>query len=142
MNSDDPTPMEHGNGTADTGAIDAASAVRERVRNRASWCEQRGGRVGELTRDVSAAVCAVEDVRLRWVGHRVRAEIGVVVESTLGVVEAQAISIDGRHRLRHEVPQAGGGGRAQESRNHERHPPRDQVGDGSALEGVESRQNG
>ena len=49
-------------------------------------------------------VMAVEDVRLRWVGHRVRAEVGVVVDAMLGVVEAHAISIDAHHRLLHEVP--------------------------------------
>ncbi|MGZ4519326.1 MAG: cation diffusion facilitator family transporter, partial [Mycobacteriaceae bacterium] len=49
-------------------------------------------------------VVAVEDVRLRWVGHRVRAEVGVLVDATLGVVEAHAISTEAHHRLLHDVP--------------------------------------
>lgn len=49
-------------------------------------------------------VRAVEGVRLRWIGHRIRAEVGIVVDATLGVVDAHAISIDAHHRLLHEVP--------------------------------------
>lgn len=47
---------------------------------------------------------AVEGVRLRWVGHRVRAEAGVTVDPALGVVAAHAIAIDAYHQLLHEVP--------------------------------------
>ena len=46
----------------------------------------------------------VEDLRLRWIGHRVRAETGVVVDSRLGLVQAHAIANDAHHRLLHDVP--------------------------------------
>jgi len=49
-------------------------------------------------------VVAVESVRLRWIGHRVRAEAGITVEPTLSVIDAHAVSTDAHHRLLHEVP--------------------------------------
>jgi divalent metal cation (Fe/Co/Zn/Cd) transporter len=45
----------------------------------------------------------VEDVRLRWIGHRVRAEVGLVVDADLSLVEAHAVATDAHHRLLHEV---------------------------------------
>jgi len=58
----------------------------------------------ETTLAATPGVVAVESVRLRWVGHRVRAEVGVVVEPELSVVEAHAIATRAHHRLLHEVP--------------------------------------
>jgi cation diffusion facilitator family transporter len=49
-------------------------------------------------------VVAVEDVKVRWVGHRVRAEAGIVVDDELSVTDAHAIAIDAHHRLLHQVP--------------------------------------
>ena len=46
----------------------------------------------------------VDDLRLRWIGHRVRAETGIVVAPHLTLVEAHAIAHDAHHRLLHEVP--------------------------------------
>lgn len=46
----------------------------------------------------------VEQLRLRWIGHRLRAETGVVVDPTLDVVAAHAIAVDAHHRLLHDVP--------------------------------------
>ena len=45
----------------------------------------------------------VEEVRLRWIGHRVRAEVGLVVDAGLGLVEAHDIATDAHHRLLHDV---------------------------------------
>ena len=45
----------------------------------------------------------VEDLRLRWVGHRIRAEVGVVVDAELGLVEAHSIATEAHHRLLHDV---------------------------------------
>ncbi len=50
----------------------------------------------------------VDDLRLRWVGHRVRAETSVTVDCRLGVVEAHAIATRAEHRLLHDVPRLGG----------------------------------
>lgn len=49
-------------------------------------------------------VIDVETVRLRWVGHRVRAEAGITVDPTLTVVQSHAVAIEAHHRLLHDVP--------------------------------------
>jgi cation diffusion facilitator family transporter len=49
-------------------------------------------------------VLDVEDLRLRWIGHRIRAEVGLVVDPGLGIVEAHAIANSAHHRLLHDVP--------------------------------------
>jgi cation diffusion facilitator family transporter len=49
-------------------------------------------------------VLDVEEVRLRWTGHRVRAEVGVVVDPRLDVVAAHDIATATQHRLLHDVP--------------------------------------
>ena len=46
----------------------------------------------------------VEDLRLRWIGHRIRAETGILVDATLDIVEAHAIANEAHHRLLHDVP--------------------------------------
>jgi divalent metal cation (Fe/Co/Zn/Cd) transporter len=43
-------------------------------------------------------------VRLRWIGHRVRAEVGVRVDPALSIVASHAVSTEAYHRLLHEVP--------------------------------------
>ena len=48
-------------------------------------------------------VVDVEEVRLRWIGHRVRAEVGLVVDAGLGIVAAHSIATDAHHRLLHDV---------------------------------------
>ena len=46
----------------------------------------------------------VEVVRIRWVGHELRAEIEICSDSRLSLVEAHAIATEAHHRLLHEVP--------------------------------------
>ena len=46
----------------------------------------------------------VQVVRIRWVGHELRAEIEVCSDSRLSLVEAHAIATEAHHRLLHEVP--------------------------------------
>jgi cation diffusion facilitator family transporter len=73
----------------------------------------------EATLMETTGVQEVEQVRLRWIGHRLRAEAGIVVDSDLDVVSAHAIATDGNrlvvdaqgihivgahHRLLHAVP--------------------------------------
>jgi len=54
-------------------------------------------------RDVPG-VRSVESVRLRWIGHRMRAEAELTVDNTLGVVQAHAIADQAQHQLMHRVP--------------------------------------
>jgi len=46
----------------------------------------------------------IEDLRLRWIGHRLRAETGLVVDARLGLVEAHDIANHAHHQLLHDVP--------------------------------------
>ena len=47
---------------------------------------------------------ASRTLRLRWIGHRLRAETGIVVDDNLGIVDAHAIATEAHHRLLHDVP--------------------------------------
>ncbi|MDQ0939289.1 divalent metal cation (Fe/Co/Zn/Cd) transporter [Streptomyces sp. V1I1] len=51
-----------------------------------------------------AAVRAVSELRLRWIGHRQRAEVAVVVDGELNVREAHQVAVDAEHALLHAVP--------------------------------------
>lgn len=56
---------------------------------------------------VLAGVDGVEDVetvRIRWVGHELRAEAMIVSDGGLTLAAAHAIAEDAHHRLLHEVP--------------------------------------
>ncbi|MFA6298862.1 MAG: cation diffusion facilitator family transporter [Nocardioides sp.] len=48
-------------------------------------------------------VVEVDEVRLRWVGHRVRAEASIQVDASVTLVAAHAISVEAHHRLLHDV---------------------------------------
>lgn len=46
----------------------------------------------------------VEAVRIRWIGHELRAEIDLVADAALTLVDAHAIAERAHHDLLHEVP--------------------------------------
>jgi cation diffusion facilitator family transporter len=46
----------------------------------------------------------VSGVRIRWIGHELRAEAHVVSDCKLSLTEAHDIAEEGHHRLLHEVP--------------------------------------
>ena len=46
----------------------------------------------------------VADVRLRWSGHRLHAEINLAVSPKLSVAEGHAIAVEARHQLLHSLP--------------------------------------
>jgi cation diffusion facilitator family transporter len=54
-----------------------------------------------------AGVEAVTDVRARWLGHRLHAELSVVVSRSLSVEEGHEIAKEVRHDLLHQVPHLG-----------------------------------
>ena len=58
----------------------------------------------EETLGSTPGVLGVEQVLLRWVGHRVRAEAGVCVDPDASVVQAHAIAVEAHHRLLHQIP--------------------------------------
>jgi cation diffusion facilitator family transporter len=49
-------------------------------------------------------VVGVEGLRLRWIGHRIRGEAGIVVDHRLDLVSAHEIGNQAHHRLLHQVP--------------------------------------
>src|SRR5262249_28296841 len=58
----------------------------------------------ESTLRATAGVREVGTVKLRWIGHRLRAECDIMVDHQLTVVEAHGITVAAEHRLLHDVP--------------------------------------
>jgi len=46
----------------------------------------------------------VTDVRARWLGHRLHAEVSIAVKPALSVLEAHAVALEVHHQLLHHVP--------------------------------------
>jgi divalent metal cation (Fe/Co/Zn/Cd) transporter len=60
----------------------------------------------EEIRNAAGQVEGVQDVaevRARWLGHRLRAEVNVVVDPDLPVAEGHAVAREVNHRLLHEL---------------------------------------
>ncbi|GAB2730996.1 cation diffusion facilitator family transporter [Streptomyces bullii] len=51
-----------------------------------------------------AGVREVGELRLRWIGHRLRAEVAVVVDGEATVRQAHRIAVEAEHALLHAVP--------------------------------------
>ncbi|MDQ3733343.1 MAG: cation diffusion facilitator family transporter [Actinomycetota bacterium] len=49
-------------------------------------------------------VLAVDELRLRWTGHRLRAETGLLVGAQLDIITAHDIAVQAEHDLMHAVP--------------------------------------
>jgi len=49
-------------------------------------------------------VRGIESLRLRWVGHRMRAEVALLVDPALTVVDGHEIAVTAHHQLLHDVP--------------------------------------
>ncbi|MFK4222456.1 cation diffusion facilitator family transporter [Streptomyces sp. NPDC019890] len=49
-------------------------------------------------------VRAVGELRLRWIGHQLRAEVAVVVDGELSAREAHRVAVGAEHALLHAVP--------------------------------------
>jgi divalent metal cation (Fe/Co/Zn/Cd) transporter len=58
----------------------------------------------EQTLHATSGVIGVSEVRLRWIGHQLRAECAIAVLDTATVVTAHAIAHDAEHRLIHALP--------------------------------------
>jgi cation diffusion facilitator family transporter len=48
-------------------------------------------------------VHSVTEVRVRWLGHRLHAEVNLAVDSDMPVADAHAIALDARHSLLHKL---------------------------------------
>jgi cation diffusion facilitator family transporter len=62
--------------------------------------------IDEITHAINHAqgVRDVTDVRLRWSGHRLHAEVNLAVSPRLSVAEGHAIAVEARHQLLHHLP--------------------------------------
>jgi len=60
-------------------------------------------RAEETLSDV-AGVRGVGAVRMRWIGHALRAEAEIVVDPQLTVVQAHALAVAAEHALMHALP--------------------------------------
>jgi len=58
----------------------------------------------EATARSTEGVLRVGDVRLRWIGHTLRAELDIVVDGNLSLAQAHRIAESTEHRLLHDVP--------------------------------------
>ncbi len=58
----------------------------------------------DTTLSRTPGVRAVSSVRVRWVGHQLRAECIIVVDPRLTVAEAHTIAVHAEHALMHAVP--------------------------------------
>ena len=80
-------------------------------------------------------------LRLRWIGHRIRAEAGIAVDRDLSVVEAHDIATDAQHRLLHDVPACRRDRARQPARTSPRHDHHAEIAHHpAALEPVPSEQ--
>lgn len=59
--------------------------------------------VGSVLRAVPG-IERVDAVRIRWIGHELRAEIQVASDADLSLIDAHTIADEAQHRLLHEVP--------------------------------------
>jgi cation diffusion facilitator family transporter len=64
------------------------------------------GLVDDVERVVAAVpgVEVVEAVRIRWVGHQLRAEAEIVSDADITLADAHAIAEEAHHRLLHDIP--------------------------------------
>src|SRR3712207_6387501 len=52
-------------------------------------------------------VVDVESLRLRWIGHRMHAETGLVVAGAMSMIEGHEIATVAHHQLLHDIPKLG-----------------------------------
>src|SRR5262249_44700576 len=62
--------------------------------------------IDEITHAINhtQGVRDVTEVRLRWSGHRLHAEVNLAVSPRLSVAEGHAIAVEARHQLLHHLP--------------------------------------
>jgi len=62
--------------------------------------------VDEIRHGVAYAegVEAISEVRARWLGHRLHAEVNVAVRPTISVSQGHAVAVEVRHQLLHHLP--------------------------------------
>jgi cation diffusion facilitator family transporter len=80
------------------------SAVREIYRRLMDAVDPALTDLAATTLRETPDVLGVDEVRLRWIGHRLRAEATIRVGAELSLVAAHEIADHSRHHLLHDVP--------------------------------------
>jgi cation diffusion facilitator family transporter len=79
-------------------------AVREVYRRLMDAVDPELTDLATRTLRATPEVAGVDDLRIRWIGHRLRAEATIRVDARLSLVEAHAIAEHAHHDLLHGVP--------------------------------------
>jgi divalent metal cation (Fe/Co/Zn/Cd) transporter len=58
----------------------------------------------EQTLRATPGVLGVGQVRLRWIGHQLRAECEVIVDADASAVQAHQVAVNAEHNLLHALP--------------------------------------
>src|SRR5439155_7964013 len=58
----------------------------------------------EQTLRATPEVLGVGEVRLRWIGHQLRAECEIIVDAGASVVRAHQVAVNAEHGLLHALP--------------------------------------
>ncbi|MEU4672954.1 cation diffusion facilitator family transporter [Amycolatopsis sp. NPDC023774] len=79
-------------------------AAKEVFRRLMDGVEPATVELAERTARAVPGVHDVADLRMRWIGHSLHAELAIRVESTLTVEQAHQLAHDVEHQLRHVTP--------------------------------------
>lgn len=80
------------------------SAVRDVFRRLLDGVDPRLVEIAEETLAARPGVRAVRSVRMRWIGHRLHADVELDVDPEVNLAEAHRIAHDAEHELTHAVP--------------------------------------
>jgi divalent metal cation (Fe/Co/Zn/Cd) transporter len=58
----------------------------------------------EQTLRATPGVLDVGEIRLRWIGHQLRAECEVIVDADTSAVQAHQVAVSAEHNLLHALP--------------------------------------
>ncbi|HET7743024.1 MAG TPA: cation diffusion facilitator family transporter, partial [Mycobacterium sp.] len=80
------------------------SAVRDVFRRLLDGVDPRLVEIAEETLATRPGVRSVRSVRMRWIGHRLHADVELDVDPEVNLAEAHRIAHDAEHELTHAVP--------------------------------------
>jgi cation diffusion facilitator family transporter len=80
------------------------SAVRDVFRRLLDGVDPRLVEIAEETLAARPGVRSVRSVRMRWIGHRLHADVELDVDPEVNLAEAHRIAHDAEHELTHAVP--------------------------------------
>jgi cation diffusion facilitator family transporter len=79
-------------------------AAREIYRRLMDAVDPRLVGQAEQTLRATPGVLGIGQVRLRWIGHQLRAECEIIVDPGLSIIQAHQVSVSAEHALRHALP--------------------------------------